>query len=127
MEGFVSEGSNLLLQRILVKFGLPENFEIIALDAEANLCSMSYKKLDDRIQIVDGVELQVVGLERTLTAFHDLPTTWQTYFMKDGHMTSRVQIGSPVTMKLLLVPDAIEEGNKTIALKKINIFSFDKR
>lgn len=112
MEGFVSEGSNLLLQRILVKFGLPENFEIIAFDAEANLCHVSYKRLDDRIQIVDGVELQVIGLERTITALHDLPTTWQTYYMKDGHMTSRVQVGSPVTMKLLLVPETIEEDEE---------------
>ena len=33
------------------------------------------------------------------------------YACSFSHLTSRVQVGSPVTMRLLEVPTAIEDGN----------------
>ena len=35
-------GSNLLLQRILVKKSLPQDFQLISLDSDAKLCSVFY-------------------------------------------------------------------------------------
>ena len=39
------KGSNLLLQRLLVKKGLPEDFQLISLDSDANLRSVVYVSL----------------------------------------------------------------------------------
>lgn len=107
MKGFISEGSNLLLHRILIEKGIPENFQLISFDSDTNLCPALYKKLEERTQTVDATELKVYGIERTINSSVDLPTTWQSYFMEDGHLTNRVQVGSPVTMKLSRVPPLI--------------------
>ena len=42
------------------------------------------KRLDERTQTVEDVELRVYGIERTIHSTFDLPTTWQSYFMNDG-------------------------------------------
>lgn len=42
MKGFISEGSNLLLCRLLVSKGLPDNFEAVSFDSDANLCKSPY-------------------------------------------------------------------------------------
>lgn len=42
MRGFISEGSNLLLSRLLVKKGLPSGFQAISFDSDANLCKSPY-------------------------------------------------------------------------------------
>ncbi|KAK2170694.1 hypothetical protein LSH36_1g17002 [Paralvinella palmiformis] len=109
MKGFVSEGSNLLLQRLLIKRGMPDNFQLTSLDSNASLCPVTYRSLDRRTQVVEQTELEVIGIERTINSLADLPTTWQSYFTKDGHLTSRVQVGSPVTMRLMFYPEPIEE------------------
>lgn len=108
MKGFISEGSNLLLQRLLIKKGCPENFVGISFDSDANLCQASYRALEERKQFVGPNDIMVMGIERTINAVSDLPTTWQSYFTKDGHLTNRVQVGSPVTMRLTRVPTPIE-------------------
>lgn len=107
MKGFVSEGANLLLHRLLIEKGIPDNFQLISFDSETNLCPAIYKQLEDRTQTVDKTEVRVYGIERTINSTIDLPTTWQSYFMEDGHLTNRVQVGSPVTMKLSFVPPLI--------------------
>lgn len=107
MKGFISEGSNLLLHRIFIEKGVPDNLQLISFDSDTNLCPAIYRKLEERTQTVDKTELKVFGVERTINSTVDLPTTWQSYFMKDGHLTSRVQVGSPVTMKLSYVPPYI--------------------
>jgi hypothetical protein len=108
MRGFISEGSNLLLHRLLIEKPVEDDLQFISFDSDSNLCPVFYKKLHERIQKVDEVELRVYGIERTIESKSDLPTTWQSYFLMDGHLTNRVQIGSPVTMKLAKVPVQIE-------------------
>ncbi|KAL3831442.1 hypothetical protein ACJMK2_023193 [Sinanodonta woodiana] len=107
MEGFISEGANLLLHRLLITKGIPENMQVISFDSDTNLCPATFQKLEDRTQTVDTTELKVYGIERTINSVIDLPTTWQSYFMEDGHLTHRVQVGSPVTMKLIRAPSLI--------------------
>ncbi|XP_059163387.1 ciliogenesis-associated TTC17-interacting protein-like isoform X2 [Physella acuta] len=113
MRGFISEGSNLLLHRLLIEKSMEYDLQFISFDSETNLCPVIYKRLDERTQTVEDVELRVYGIERTIHSMVDLPTTWQSYFMKDGHLTNRVQIGSPVTMKLAKVPLRIERDEET--------------
>ncbi|KAL4222899.1 hypothetical protein ACF0H5_018939 [Mactra antiquata] len=104
MKGFISEGSNLLLHRLFVEKGIPESMQLISFDSDTNLCPAIYRRLEERTQTVEKTELKVYGIERTINSAIDLPTTWQSYFMEDGHLTNRVQVGSPVTMKLSFVP-----------------------
>ncbi|KAK0070447.1 ciliogenesis-associated TTC17-interacting protein [Biomphalaria pfeifferi] len=113
MRGFISEGSNLLLHRLLIEKGMETDLQFISFDSETNLCPAIYKRLDERTQTVETVELRVFGIERTISSSVDLPTSWQSYFMKDGHLTNRVQVGSPVTMKLAKVPLKIERDEET--------------
>ncbi|XP_013388667.1 ciliogenesis-associated TTC17-interacting protein [Lingula anatina] len=108
MAGFISEGSNLLLQRLFIKKGVPDLFECLSFDSDLNLCTAPYRALEERKQIVDNQDIVVHGIERTINSISDLPTTWQSYFTKDGHLTNRVQVGSPVTMRLTRVPTPIE-------------------
>ncbi|XP_013388664.1 ciliogenesis-associated TTC17-interacting protein-like [Lingula anatina] len=110
MAGFISEGSNLLLQRLFIKKGVPDLFECLSFDSDLNLCTAPYRALEERKQIVDNQDIVVHGIERTINSISDLPTTWQSYFTKDGHLTNRVQVGSPVTMRLTRVPTPIEPG-----------------
>lgn len=112
MKGFISEGSNLLLHRLLIEKGIPDNLQFLSFDSDTNLCSVIYRPLEDRTQTVGSTEIRVFGVERTINSFSDLPTTWQSYFMQDCHMTNRVQVGSPVTMKLTSVPQLIERDEE---------------
>lgn len=113
MKGFISEGSNLLLHRLLIEKGMETELQFISFDSDTNLCPAIYKSLDERTQTVEDVELRVYGIERTINSTVDLPVTWQSYFMNDGHLTNRVQVGSPVTMKLAKVPQRIERDEET--------------
>ncbi|XP_076471459.1 ciliogenesis-associated TTC17-interacting protein-like [Babylonia areolata] len=112
MKGFISEGSNLLLHRIFIGKGLPEELHFISFDSETNLCPAIYRSLEERTQTIEGVELRVFGVERTINSNVDLPTTWQSYFLNDGHLSNRVQVGSPVTMKLQRIPTMIERDEE---------------
>ncbi|XP_076461768.1 ciliogenesis-associated TTC17-interacting protein-like [Babylonia areolata] len=106
MEGFISEGANILLHRIFVCRGqpIPEDLQFISLDSEDNLCTCVYHSLDERTQKVEEATLKVRGVERHVESRVDLPNTWQSYFTADGYLTNRVQVGSPVTMTLLKLP-----------------------
>lgn len=46
MRGFISEGSNLLLSRLLIKKGLPSSFQAISFDSDGNLCKSPYVSTD---------------------------------------------------------------------------------
>lgn len=107
MKGFISEGSNLLLLRLLVKKGVPDDFQLISFDADANLCATTYKPLAERSQGIGDIFILVSGIERVIHSPNDLPTTWQSYFDQFGRLTSRVQVGSPVTMRVTTVPEPL--------------------
>ncbi|XP_072038474.1 ciliogenesis-associated TTC17-interacting protein-like [Amphiura filiformis] len=112
MKGFISEGSNLMLQRVMVRKGIADNLTFLSFDPDAVLCKATYQPLEERPQKVGENEVVVMGIERTVHSKSDMPTIWQTYFISDGHLSSRVQIGSPVTMRLLRMPPTIFRDDK---------------
>jgi len=141
MNGFISEGSNVILQRHLV-FDTPgdlSNMEFVAFDADCNLCKSTYNPLDDIEVDIDNQMVRVCGFERrvwphehsrppppkvdapqlapqvatttTAPAAADyekdaskLPATWQSFYLASGHLATRLQIGSPISMTIPKLP-----------------------
>ncbi|KAJ8405987.1 hypothetical protein AAFF_G00308750 [Aldrovandia affinis] len=113
LEGFVSEASNLVILRILAQWKrIPENMVFLSLDTETHLSVSAYKGLGQKQQMVGQECVEVFGIERTVKSVKDAPATWHCYFLPDGHLASRVQVGSPVTMKLIQLPAQMEEDDK---------------
>ncbi|OON16585.1 hypothetical protein X801_07601, partial [Opisthorchis viverrini] len=105
LDGFLSEGATLLLQRLMVKRGLKIYFECVGLDSECHPCMISYTCLNDRTLPIGKQEVRVKGFERTVHSAVGLPSSWQTYFMADGHLILRLQVGSPIVIKVQEVPE----------------------
>lgn len=108
MNGFISESSNILLQRLMTQNNIFESFDLFTLDSDCNPCLVNYKPIDTRIIMIENEEFAVQGIERTVESVSDIPTTWQIYFMQDGHMINRVQVGYPAVMKSIIKPKQIE-------------------
>uniref|UniRef100_A0A1I8I1U5 Ciliogenesis-associated TTC17-interacting protein n=2 Tax=Macrostomum lignano TaxID=282301 RepID=A0A1I8I1U5_9PLAT len=112
MEGFISEGANLLLQRLLITKIFPSFFDVLSFDSDSNLCQASYTFLGEKSQLIGGQPVQVLGVQRVIQSMTDVPTSWQTYFLKDSHLITRAQVGSPVIMKVLQIPELIEPDER---------------
>ncbi|MEE6488839.1 hypothetical protein FKM82_015404 [Ascaphus truei] len=121
LTGFISEAANLLIMRLLARRrSVPPNMSFLTFDAERNLCTTTYSELGSRSQMIGKETVEVYGIERTVQS-EDIPTTWHCYFLTDGHLASRVQIGSPVTMKCVQMPvlsEPDEEDPKPVFEKK---------
>ncbi|CAJ0967601.1 unnamed protein product [Ranitomeya imitator] len=127
LTGFISEASNLLIMRLLARRKTPQTLDFLTLDAEMNLCVSSYRELGPRLQIIGKDSIEVYGIERAIHS-DDLPVTWQCCFLPDGHMTSRIQVGSPVTMRITQMPilsEPDEEDPKPVFEKKPLIWEED--
>ncbi|XP_075037170.1 ciliogenesis-associated TTC17-interacting protein [Mixophyes fleayi] len=127
LTGFVSEASNLLLMRLLARRRDIENLDFLTFDDEAKLCISSYQPLGTRHQVIGKTMVEAYGIERT-THSEDIPITWQCYFLPDGHLVSRVQVGSPVTIKITQMPilsEPEEEDPKPVFEKKALNFEED--
>eukprot|EP00112_Aurelia_sp_Birch-Aquarium-sp1_P006093 Seg1681.3 transcript_id=Seg1681.3/GoldUCD/mRNA.D3Y31 product="Ciliogenesis-associated TTC17-interacting protein" protein_id=Seg1681.3/GoldUCD/D3Y31 len=121
MKGFISEGSNMILQRIFaIRQTVPEeDAQFVALDNQMQLCSSTYAKLQERNQVIEGQNVEMFGVERSILS-QNSELSWRSYFLKDGHMSYRNSQGSPITMKLLRLPrpeDEEEEQSPTITRK----------
>uniref|UniRef100_H3AKQ7 Ciliogenesis-associated TTC17-interacting protein n=1 Tax=Latimeria chalumnae TaxID=7897 RepID=H3AKQ7_LATCH len=111
LEGFVSEAANLLILRVLARRGaVPENMVFLSFDTETRIATSTYKELGQWSQTIGNEMVEMYGIERTVQSEHDdeVPTTWQCAFLCDGHMATRVQVGSPITMKMLQLPVPVE-------------------
>ncbi|PAA63274.1 hypothetical protein BOX15_Mlig032198g2, partial [Macrostomum lignano] len=82
MEGFISEGANLLLQRLLITKIFPSFFDVLSFDSDSNLCQASYTFLGEKSQLIGGQPVQVLGVQRVIQSMTDVPTSWQTYFFE---------------------------------------------
>lgn len=123
MKGFVSEGSNILLQRVMCQRKIvPEKAAFTSLDTNLSLCTMKYEKLEDSSLNLDNASHSILGIQREQVTKEYIPImTWQTYFLGDGHMANRITLGSPVKMQLIAMPkteDQIYEEEKPIPSKK---------
>ena len=109
----VTEGSSVLLQRLMVRFQIHYNTAFKRIDAKTGkLCRVLYKPLPKRKHLIDNQNILVCGIERDVAVPKDseeLPLMWQTYFMPDGHITALIQVGSPLVSKVQTVPELIEK------------------
>ncbi|XP_072274091.1 ciliogenesis-associated TTC17-interacting protein [Pyxicephalus adspersus] len=120
ISGFISEASNMLIMRLLARRKNIQHFDFLAFDAEMNLCVSSYSELGSRPQVIGKDTVEVYGIERTISS-EDIPNTWHYYFLSDGHLASRVQVGSPVTVQLMEMPilsEPEEQDPKPVFEKK---------
>uniref|UniRef100_A0A8C6KX73 Ciliogenesis-associated TTC17-interacting protein n=1 Tax=Nothobranchius furzeri TaxID=105023 RepID=A0A8C6KX73_NOTFU len=100
LRGLVTEGSSLLMMRLIaLRKKLPKNMSFVSLDQrlQTSQNELGLKQLE-----VGGEVLEGFGVQRTVHCGEDTPAAWQCYLLDDGHLVSRMQVGSPVTMKLVL-------------------------
>ncbi|XP_074857780.1 ciliogenesis-associated TTC17-interacting protein [Carettochelys insculpta] len=109
LQGLVSEAANLLVLRVLARRrAVPQNAVFLAFDTEARVCASTYAALGFQRQLVGTTEVEVFGIERAVRPDEGIPVTWQFYFLSDGHLARRVQVGSPAIMLLLQMPVLID-------------------
>uniref|UniRef100_A0A3B4B6L4 Ciliogenesis-associated TTC17-interacting protein n=1 Tax=Periophthalmus magnuspinnatus TaxID=409849 RepID=A0A3B4B6L4_9GOBI len=107
--GLITEGSHLLLMRLFALKGkVPENMTFISIDQNLHIISATFEQLGVEKEEFDGECMEVFGIKRTLLFSEDDPQTWHCYFLPD-HMVSRVQLGSPVAVKILQLPSYQEK------------------
>ncbi|XP_051880825.1 ciliogenesis-associated TTC17-interacting protein [Pristis pectinata] len=125
MEGFVSEASNLLLLRIMARRNnVPDNMVFLSFDTEMQLSTSTYLNLGPRMLMIGKSECEVLSIQRTIHSEASCPMSWQCSFLPDGHLTSRVQVGSPITMRLKQLPQIreadVEEPKPVFEKKPLN-------
>ncbi|KTG00698.1 hypothetical protein cypCar_00025282 [Cyprinus carpio] len=129
LKGFVSESSNLIILRILARQKtVPENMTFLSFDADTLLSKSAYRALGCKKQMIGEELVDIFGIERTVSSAKDSSGTWHCYFLPDGHLASRVQLGSPAIMKLLHLPfllDGVEKDQIPVFEKKPLIWEED--
>ena len=129
IQTIVTEGSSVLLQRLMVRFQIHYNIAFKRIDTNTGkLCRVLYKPLPKRKQLIDNKNVLVCGIERDVAVPKDseeIPLMWQTFFMPDGHITAIIQVGSPMVSKVQTVPELIEkfypDEKPTVAKKSLLI------
>ncbi|XP_029309756.1 ciliogenesis-associated TTC17-interacting protein isoform X2 [Cottoperca gobio] len=117
LRGLVTEGSSFLLMRLTaLRKKVPEHMTFISFDQGLHIIHTTFSELGLKQLEVGGETVEVFGVERIVHSVEESPTTWQCHFLADGHLASRVQVGSPVTMRLLQLPSQLEKGFEKIPL-----------
>ncbi|VDQ03612.1 unnamed protein product, partial [Trichobilharzia regenti] len=106
LSGLITEGADLIFQRILVKSPSSVPLEVIGFDPDYNLATIN---LGERSIFVGDNELFVKGIQRIVHSKSCLPSSWQNYFMDDGHLILRVQVGSPIIVKANTIPELFKK------------------
>uniref|UniRef100_A0A3B5LDI6 Ciliogenesis-associated TTC17-interacting protein n=1 Tax=Xiphophorus couchianus TaxID=32473 RepID=A0A3B5LDI6_9TELE len=100
LRGLVTEGSSMLLMRLMaLRKKVPKNMVFIILDRSLHITQTTFlaaKKIK-----VHGETVEVFGLERMVCSADGDHSTWHSYFLNNGYLASRKQVGSPVTMKVI--------------------------
>ncbi|KAG6930219.1 ciliogenesis associated TTC17 interacting protein [Chelydra serpentina] len=109
LHGLISEAANLLVLRVLARRrAVPQNTTFLAFDTEACICTATYTAMGFQKQLVGMTEVEVFAVERAVCPDEGIPMAWQFYFLSDGHLARRVQVGSPATMLVLQLPILID-------------------
>ncbi|XP_063285331.1 ciliogenesis-associated TTC17-interacting protein [Pelobates fuscus] len=127
LSGLVTEASNLLIMRLMARRKLSQDMVFLCFDAETNLCTSNYTELGFQSQVIGRDTVEVYGIERMIHS-DDVPITWHCYFLSDGHLACRVQIGSPVIIRLSRMPilsEPDEQDPKPVFGKKTLIWQED--
>ncbi|XP_062259603.1 ciliogenesis-associated TTC17-interacting protein isoform X2 [Platichthys flesus] len=117
IRGLVTEGSTLLLMRLIaLRKKVPQNMTFISLNQELHMSQITLSELGVKELDIGGETVEVYGLQRSIHSVEESLATWQCYFLEDGHLASRVHLGSPVTVRLLHLPSQPEKGFEKIPL-----------
>lgn len=109
MKGFISEGANIILQRVMCqRQSVPEKARFLAIDNSNCLTMMKFEKLPDCTTMIENNSLQLFGIQREIETIDGPNISWHTYFLTDGHMANRETIGSTIRMQLIKLP-SVEE------------------
>ncbi|KAJ6665512.1 hypothetical protein lerEdw1_003353 [Lerista edwardsae] len=109
LPGLISESANLLLLRLMARRqSVPQNATFLAFDNEHHICTSNYTAFGFQKQRVGKEEVDVFVIERAVHSVTDVPLAWQFYFLSDGHLSRRVQVGSPAIMVILKMPILID-------------------
>lgn len=109
LPGLVSESANLLLLRVMARRqSVPQNATFLAFDNEHHICTSTYTAFGFQKQQVGKEEVDVFVIERAVHSVTDVPLAWQFYFLSDGHLSRRIQVGSPAIMVILKMPILID-------------------
>ncbi|XP_063690465.1 ciliogenesis-associated TTC17-interacting protein-like [Bolinopsis microptera] len=105
MARFISEGANLVLQRLSIILGVHSRMSFNVFSTDNALANVSYSPIESHSVLLQNVTLETIGIERCVDNKDENPTTWKIYFLSDGHMYTRAQVGSPVYMKIKDIPE----------------------
>ncbi|XP_062972815.1 ciliogenesis-associated TTC17-interacting protein isoform X4 [Elgaria multicarinata webbii] len=109
LEGLVSESANLLMLRVMARRqAVPQDAIFLSFDIDQHICTSTYNALGFQKQQVGKEEVEVFVIERAVHPVDAVPLTWQFYLLSDGHLSRRVQVGSPATMVILQMPILID-------------------
>uniref|UniRef100_A0A3P9H718 Ciliogenesis-associated TTC17-interacting protein n=1 Tax=Oryzias latipes TaxID=8090 RepID=A0A3P9H718_ORYLA len=119
LRGLITEGSSLLLMRLItLRKTVPENMQFVTLDKQLNIIHITFRDLGEKQMEVSGEIREVFGIQRMVHCGKGRPETWENYFLTNGHLVSRHQVGSPVTMRLLQQPSRTE-GPEKVSLTQV--------
>jgi hypothetical protein len=129
MKGFISEGSNLLLLRLLSikEPDVGTNLQFISLNSHGHLAAAIYEKLDQNgeVLISAGYDEKVMHFSRRIkSTSSDADQVWHSHHTRSGRILHRKQLGSPVSMTtepVTIQCDGSHMGQKT------SIFSLPAR
>ncbi|KAM9845451.1 ciliogenesis-associated TTC17-interacting protein [Aulostomus maculatus] len=117
LRGLVTEGSNLLLMRLIaLRKKVTDHMTFISFDQGLHIIHSSFRELGVKQMEIEGETVEIFGVQRTIHSLEDGPATWECYFLSDGRLASRGQVGSPVMMRLLQVPAQQGRGFERIPL-----------
>ncbi|XP_048341897.1 ciliogenesis-associated TTC17-interacting protein [Sphaerodactylus townsendi] len=109
LHGLVSESANLLVLRVMARRQtVPENAIFLSFDSDHHICTSIYRALGFQKQRINKEEVDVFVIDRTVHSTEGIPLNWQFYFLSDGHLSRRVQVGSPDIMLIMQMPILIE-------------------
>ncbi|XP_053125728.1 ciliogenesis-associated TTC17-interacting protein isoform X3 [Hemicordylus capensis] len=109
LHGLVSECANFLLLRMMArKQTVPQDAIFLSFDNNHHIWTSTYNALGFQKQQVGKEEVDVFVIERAVHSVDDIPLIWQYYFLSDGHLSRRVQVGSPAIMVILKMPILID-------------------
>ncbi|XP_041847761.1 ciliogenesis-associated TTC17-interacting protein [Melanotaenia boesemani] len=117
LRGLVTEGSHFLLMRLIaLRRKVPEHMVFVSLDQQLKMIHIIFSELGLKQLEVGSEVLEVFGVQRIVHCADNSPTIWQCYFLDDGRLASRMQVGSPLIMRLLQLPSEIDKGFKKNSL-----------
>ncbi|XP_061465259.1 ciliogenesis-associated TTC17-interacting protein isoform X2 [Rhineura floridana] len=122
LHGLVSDSANLLVLRLMARRQtVPQDAIFLSFDTDQHICTSTYSALGFQKQQVGNEEVDVFVIERAVHSMDEVPLSWQFYFLSDGHLSRRVQVGSPATMVILQMPILIDtdEPDPRPVFKKI--------